>query len=56
MRWYNNWNNKYTEKILFKNKKRDLEELKGRHSQGATDVPTELEKIMLVEAEEIIRS
>jgi hypothetical protein len=32
IRYYNNWNNKYTEKILFKNKKKDLEELKAGHA------------------------
>lgn len=42
--------------MLFKNKKGELLDLKNGFARGNTNVPTELEKIMLVEAEEIIRN
>jgi hypothetical protein len=41
---------------LFKNKPQELKALKDGYARGETDIPTELEKIMLVEAEEIIRN
>lgn len=41
---------------MFKNKKKDLQELVKTHARSETEVPTELEKIMLVEAEEIIKN
>jgi len=56
VRWYNSLNNSYTEKLLFKNKKKDIEALKHKLATGGVNVPTELEKIMLIEAEDIIRS
>jgi len=53
---YNRLNNNYTEKILFKNKPKELKALKDNYAQGGTEIPSELEKIMLIEAEEIIRA
>lgn len=55
---YHNWlNNRCTEKLLFKNKKKELEKLHEKYAVGdETEVHTELEKIMLIEAEEIIRN
>lgn len=41
---------------MFKNDKEELEEIKKQHAEGKVDIPTELEKLMLVEGEEIIRN
>jgi hypothetical protein len=43
-------NNNFVEKIMFKNKKADLEQLLAEHSKGGVDIPTELDVIMLDEA------
>jgi hypothetical protein len=40
---------------MFKNNKEELEEIKKSHAQGNVNIPTELENLMLVEGEEIIR-
>lgn len=40
---------------MFKNKKEDLQELQKSHCIGSMEIPTELERIMQVEAEEIIK-
>ena len=53
-RFYNWLNHTFTEKILFKNKQKELEALVMDHAAGGMEIPTELEKIMRVEAEEII--
>jgi len=42
-------NNNCVEKIMFKNKKADLEQLLAEHSKGGVDIPTELDVIMLDE-------
>lgn len=59
MKWYvrfYNWLNKtFTEQILFKNNKKELEDLKLKHAQGEVYIPTELEKIMKIEAVEVIK-
>lgn len=59
MAWYvrfYNWLNKtFTEQILFKNSKEELLALKKEHAKGEVFIPTELEKIMRIEAEERIR-
>lgn len=59
MKWYvrfYNWLNKtFTEQILFKNNKKELEALKFKHAQGEVYIPTELEKIMKIEAVEAIK-
>lgn len=59
MAWYvrfYNWLNKtFTEQILFKNNKDELLALKLEHAKGEVFIPTELEKIMRIEAEERIR-
>lgn len=59
MKWYvrfYNWLNKtFTEQILFKNNKKELEDLKIKHAQGEVYIPTELEKIMKIEAVEVIK-
>mmetsp|Transcript_21579 Transcript_21579/g.33227 ORF Transcript_21579/g.33227 Transcript_21579/m.33227 type:complete len:988 (-) Transcript_21579:2058-5021(-) len=55
VRFYNWLNLKYTEQIMFKNRKNELEELKQRHAEGDVNIPTELERIMQVEAKELIK-
>jgi len=59
MAWYvrfYNWLNKtFTEQILFKNNKEELLALKLEHAKGEVFIPTELEKIMRIEAGEHIR-
>jgi hypothetical protein len=42
--------NTFVEKIMFKNKKAELEELLADHSKGNTEIPTELDVIMRDEA------
>lgn len=59
MKWYvrfYNWLNKtFTEQILFKNNRKELEALKFEHAKGEVYIPTELEKIMKIEAVEAIK-
>jgi len=52
---FHNWlNHTFTEKIMFKNKEEVLDELCKDHAAGEVNIPTELETIMQIEAEEII--
>lgn len=55
VRFYNWLNLTFTEQIMFKNNKEELEEIKARHASGEVNIPTELEKLMHLEGEEIIR-
>ena len=55
VRFYNWLNNTFVQKIMFKNKPAELEQLKKEHAQGRTEIPTELENIMLAEAKEMLR-
>jgi len=59
MRWsvriYLWLNRTFTEQIMFKNKRAELELLKFQHAAGHVDIPTELESLMKVEAEELIQ-
>lgn len=48
-------NNHFVEQIMFQNTRADLVKLVRKHAKGDVAVPTELEKIMLEEAEELIR-
>jgi hypothetical protein len=49
------WLNKtFTEQIMFKNKREELEALKHQHATGHVEIPTELEALMKVEAQELI--
>jgi hypothetical protein len=52
---YNWLNNTFTLKIMLKNDKKELEELRRSHANGEIVTPTELEKLMLSESEQIIR-
>lgn len=47
-------NNNFVQKIMFKNKKADLEKLLEDHSKGGVEVPTELDVIMMNEAQFLI--
>ena len=53
--WYLDLNNDYVEKIMFKNKPKVLDDILSKHSRGEIDVPTELEILMLEEAEHLIQ-
>lgn len=53
--FYNWLNQKFTDQILFKNKKSELEYLSKAYAAGEVTVPTELEVIMQNEAEYLIR-
>ena len=55
VRFYNWLNNTFVQKIMFKNKPAELEQLKKEHAQGRTEIKTELENIMLAEAKELLR-
>lgn len=46
--------NTFVDKIMFKNKKDDLERLKQSLAAGSVNIPTELETMMNVESREII--
>lgn len=48
-------NRTFTTQIMFKNKEDQLKDLVRQHAEGEVYIPTELESIMQVEAEEIIR-
>jgi len=49
----NTW---FTDQIMFKNNKEELETIVQNHAEGQVKVPTELEKIMTVESEDFIRA
>ena len=55
VRFYKSLNDRLVQKIMFKNKKNELEQLKKEHAQGGTEIKTELENIMLAEAKELLR-
>ena len=46
----------FVDRILFKNQRRELEELKQKLAEGSVNVPTELETLMRIEAEEFIKN
>lgn len=46
--------NNFVDKVIFKNNKKELENLKNTIAAGSVDVPTELETLMRTEAKEII--
>jgi hypothetical protein len=49
------WLNKtFTEAIMFKNNKNQLQEIVRNQAQGDVEIPTELEKMMQEEAEDAI--
>ena len=48
-------NDRFVEQIMFQNTRADLVKLVRKHAKGEVAVPTELEKIMLEEAEVLIR-
>ena len=41
---------------MFKNQKKELEELKQKLAEGSINVPTELETLMTIEAQELIQN
>ena len=55
VRFYNWLNLTFTEQIMFKNRKPELEALKQKHAEGEVKIPTELERIMQNEAKELIK-
>ena len=56
VRFYNWLNNTFVQKIMFKNRRAELEALKKEHAEGSVKTPTELEHIMLTEARELVRN
>jgi len=56
VKWYLWFNKSFTEQIMFKNNKQQLREIVKQHSAGEVNIQTELERMMTIEAEEIIRS
>jgi len=56
VRFYNWLNNTFVQKIMFKNRREELEALKKDHAAGGIKTPTELEHIMLTEARELVRN
>ena len=56
VRFYNWLNNTFVQKIMFKNRREELEALKKEHAAGGIKTPTELEHIMLTEAKELVRN
>ena len=49
-------NTYFTEQIMFKNNKEELETIVQSHAEGQVKIPTELEKIMTVESEDLIKA
>lgn len=47
--------NTFVNKLMFKNERLELEELKRNIAGGSVDVPTELQALMTVESTEMIR-
>ncbi len=45
----------FTEQILFKNEKSELEEILKSHASGEIKTPTELEKLMRTELKELVK-
>jgi len=56
VRFYLWLNRSFTEIIMFKNQRKELERLLTNHTSGDVRVPTELERIVEVEAHELIRN
>ena len=48
--------NCFVEKIIFKNQRNELEDLKQKLAEGSINVPTELETLMITEAKEFIQN
>jgi len=50
VRYYNWLNRTFTTQVLFKNNRQELETLRQGFAEGNTTVPTELERIMMIES------
>lgn len=55
VRFYYFIQNNFIDKIIFKNQRQELENIKLNLAAGHLDIPTELETMMKIEANELIR-